>query len=322
MPPKKAVDPPVQASKKSPEPDFETFDAPSTSCKSAEPPDNEVPSLAEAIAMMAHELKNCDTKKSKTKAKEPDTFDGSELDKLNNYIVLFNLFFRSNSAYSDDEAKVTFALFYLHGTALEYFEPSILNTERTPEWLDDWSIFTQTLCTQFGPLDPTADAEENLDNLKMYDNQHILKYNVSFNCLSIQTGWTDGVLQHRYYSGLAERIKDIMVQQGKLSTLKEMKTLAHAIDARYWERHREKSHAKKSQAKSDNKNTSKPENKSENKTGNSGKNAKNNQSNSNTSTNKDNNSNKSAKSDTSRNSVADKLGKDGKLTSDERQHRW
>ena len=92
-------------------------------------------------------------------------------------------------------------------------------------------VFTQTLRTQFGPLDPTADAEDNLDNLKMYDNQHILKYNINFNHLSIQTGWTDGVLRHRYYSGLAERIKDIMVQQDKPSTLKEMKTLAHAIDA-------------------------------------------------------------------------------------------
>ena len=94
MPPKKAVDPPIQASEKSPKPDFETFDAPSTSqaCKSAEPPDNEVPSLAEAIAMMAHELKNRDTKKSKIKAKEPDTFDGDRNEK---YITWIYFIFHS-----------------------------------------------------------------------------------------------------------------------------------------------------------------------------------------------------------------------------------
>ena len=81
MPPKKVVDPPAPSPEKSSKPEFETFDPPpaSQACISTEPPDNEVlPSLAEAIAMMAHELKNRDTKKSKIKAKEPGTFDGSE----------------------------------------------------------------------------------------------------------------------------------------------------------------------------------------------------------------------------------------------------
>ena len=113
-----------------------------------------------------------------------------------------------------------------------------------------------------------------------------------------------------------------MVQQGKPSTLNKMKTLAHAIDACHREHHREKSRADKSQSKSNNKNTSKSENKSDNKTGNSGKNNKSNQSDSNTNTNNNNNSNKSTKLAASGNSVADKLGKDGKLTSEECQHRF
>jgi len=99
--------------------------------------------------------------------------------------------------------------------------------------IGDWSAFVQVLRTQFGPLDPTADAENSIDNsgsesdnLKMQENQHIVKYNVDFNRFSIQTGWESwdkGVLWHQYYSGLAERIKDIMGQQGKPA----MKTLAH-----------------------------------------------------------------------------------------------
>src|SRR5271168_3275632 len=35
------------------------------------------------------------------------------------------------------------------------------------------------------PLDPTADAEDNIDNLKMQDNQRILNYNVEFNRLAV-----------------------------------------------------------------------------------------------------------------------------------------
>jgi Retrotransposon gag protein len=318
--------PPKKVSVPSPESDFQNIEPPSNAGPSnqdrdsEEPTNNEVPSLAEAITLMTNELKNREPKKSKIKAKEPDTFDGSDPKKLNNFILLCSLYFRSNPAYSDDEAKVTFALSYLRGTALEYFEPTLL-ADNSPEWLDDWSVFTQTLRTQFGPLDPTADAEDSLDNLKMRDNQRILKYNVDFNRLAIQTGWTDGVLKHRYYSGLAERIKDIMGQQGKPSTLDDMKTLAHAIDARHWERLREKSRAEKSQPKSDNKTPAKSENKSDNKSGNSGKPAKNNnQSSSNT--NNNTTSNKSTKSADSGNSVADKLGKDGKLTSGERQRRF
>ena len=182
-------------------------------------PFEEAPNLAVALTLITKELRRRDNPSTRAKVKEPDTFNGSDPKKLNNFILLCSLYFRQNSTYDYDEAKVTFALSYLRGTALEFFEPSLLSMENTPDWLDDWSIFIQTLRTQFGPIDPTADAEDSLDNLKMRDNQHILKYNVDFNRLSIQTGWNDGVLRHRYYSGLAECIKDIMGQQGKPATL-------------------------------------------------------------------------------------------------------
>jgi hypothetical protein len=197
--------------------------------------------LAESIMLMTQELRRRETPGRKAKAKEPDTFDGSNPKKLNNFILLCNLFFCNSPAYSDDKHKVTFALSYLRGTALEYFEPSILDSDEVPDWMDNWSAFIRTLRIQFGLIDPTADAEDGIDNLKMHDNQHIVKYNVEFNRLVIRTGWDDGVLRHRYYSGLAEHIKDIMGQQGKPTTLEEMKFLTHSIDSRHWEHLREKS---------------------------------------------------------------------------------
>ena len=81
--------------------------------------------------------------------------------------------------------------------ALDFFKPALSG-------LDNWSTFVCILHTQFSPIDLTADAEDSIDNLKMRDNQCILKYNIDFNRLAIQTGWNDNVLQHRYYSGLAE----------------------------------------------------------------------------------------------------------------------
>jgi hypothetical protein len=281
--------------------------------------DQSTPNLAEAITLMTHELRRREnTPSRKAKAKEPDTFDGSDPRKLNNFILLCNLYFRNSPSYSEDETKVTFALSHLRGTALEYFEPSILDSDDSPIWMDNWSAFVRTLRTQFGPVDPTADAEDGIDNLKMQDNQHIVKYNVEFNRLAIRTGWDDSVLRHRYYSGLAERIKDIMGQQGKPATLEAMKTLAHAIDSRHWERLREKSRSNKS--KPDN-TKSDHNHKSDNRNPTSG----NNNSNAKKSTNNQNNSSKPAKTASSSGNsttLPDKLGKDGKLTPQERQRRF
>ena len=65
--------------------------------------------------------------------------------------------------------------------ALDFFELALSG-------LDDWSTFIHILHTQFGPIDPTADAEDSIDNLKMQDNQLIFKYNIDFNRLAVQTG--------------------------------------------------------------------------------------------------------------------------------------
>ena len=162
------------------------------------PQDNEdsILNLTEAITLMTKELKHCDStpNSSGANAKQLDTFDGINPKKLNNFILLCNLFFWNNSVYSNDEAKVTFALFYLCGITLEYFEPTLMDSDKDLEWLTDWSVFIQVLHTQFGSIDPTANAEDNLDNLRMCDNHHIVKYNVNFNHLAIQTSWDDSVL--------------------------------------------------------------------------------------------------------------------------------
>ena len=297
----------------SPEPEAEpAIENPANPEDLTEAPLGNTSSLAEAIVLMTEELRRRDrdgpsrSSGAVNKVRKPDTFDGSDPRKLNNFILLCNLYFRNNPSYILEEPKVTFALSYLSGTALEYFEPSILDSDEVPDWMDSWPAFVRTLRNQFGPIDPTADAEDGIDNLKMKDTQRIVKYNVEFNRLSIQTGWDDSVLRHRYYSGLAERIKDIMGQQGKPATLEAMKTLAHCIDARHWERNREKSRTKKN--KPDN---SKSENSDKKKSDSDSKKNK----------NKSDDKEQSSSSGKS-SALAEKLGKDGKLTPAERQRRF
>jgi hypothetical protein len=237
--------------------------------------------------------------------------------------LLCNLYFRNNPAYADDDSKITFALTLLRGTALEFFEPMLMSN-KTLAWEDDWSEFLRVLRNQFGPIDPTADAEDNIDNLKMKEGQRILKYNIEFTRLATQTGWDNSVLRHRYYSGLAERIKDVMGQQGKPPTLEAMKNRAHSIDARHWERVREKSRSGPDNSGNNN-NSDASDHKSDKKTDNNNHNSGNsNNSNKNQSkgSNHNDKNNKDDKSNSAPNPIADKLGKDGKLTQQERQHRF
>ena len=161
----------------------------------------------------------------RAKSKEPDTFDGSDPKKLNNFLLLCNLYFRQNPSYTEDTTKITFALSYLRGMALEYFEPTLLDSDDFLDWMDNWDAFVRTLRTQFGPIDPAGDTENGINYLKMQDNQRIIKYNIEFHRLAIRTGWDEAVLCHRYYTGLAERIKDIMGQQGKPATLEDRKSV-------------------------------------------------------------------------------------------------
>ena len=72
------------------------------------PSDETTPNLAEAIMLMTNKLRRRDTlpKTINTSVKQPDTFDSSDPKKLNNFILLCNLYFRNNSAYSNGGAKI------------------------------------------------------------------------------------------------------------------------------------------------------------------------------------------------------------------------
>ena len=70
--------------------------------------------------------------------------------------------------------------------------------------MSDFSDFVRLLHSEFGPIDPAGEAEDLLDNIRMRDNQKLLKYNVEFQCLAIKTDWDEHALQHRYYVGLPD----------------------------------------------------------------------------------------------------------------------
>ena len=105
-------------------------------------------------------LTSRESSSSSLKVRKPNPFDGSDSWKLRTFLLQLNLVFRSSSrTYASDRDKVTYALSYMKGTALEWFEPGLLDHLDEPDWVSDFFEFEDELKMNFGVYDPVDDAE-------------------------------------------------------------------------------------------------------------------------------------------------------------------
>ncbi|KAG6328769.1 hypothetical protein ID866_10320 [Astraeus odoratus] len=287
-------------------------------------------SLTHAIDSLACTSRKSSSSSSQTKLCKPDTFDSTDPKKLCTFLVQCKLNFQDcPSAFKKDCTKVVFVQSYLKGMALEWFELDLLssgNPRSCPLWMDNWTEFVIKLQSTFSPHNPVANTENQLNHLQMKENQCINKYMVEFNQLTSQVkGYGDGTLCHQFYSGLPNHIKDEICHVGKPCNLDDLHYLAQEIDVHYWECKEEVQCANRSSSTSNF-----PANKPGNSTPNSGKgkpttssNASFSSGNANSSSSNksksSNGGNKSPNIASSNPDLAGKLGKDGKLTLEERK---
>ena len=274
--------------------------------------------LAHAVAALARNVQN-QGDGSRSKVRDPDTFDGTDPAKLRPFLVQLQLSFNNRPrAFAQDSRKVNFAISYLKGIALAHFENSLIEPDliHPPAWDDDYGEFVSELKTYFRSSDVTSKAETKLENLSMKPTQRIAKYLVEFTRLSTLTGWDNRALRHQFYRGLPARIKDEVSRVGKPDTLPELRTLALSIDNRYWEREEETRRERGGQ--SSEKRTDKPQNQASSSSSN-----QNNQNKHHKKSSTPNNSGSSHNNSEKKTSdLGDKLGKDGKLTAAERSRRF
>ena len=133
---------------------------------------------------------------------------------------------------------MTFAQSYLKSITLEWFKPDLLlmdDPELHLECMDNYKEFVLELQTSFGLHNPVRDAEHQLNHLTMKDSQHITKYVVEFNQITMQIwDYGEGALQHHFYNSLPDHIKDKVSYIGKPPTLSELCLLAQLINTCYW----------------------------------------------------------------------------------------
>ncbi|KAG5333950.1 hypothetical protein C0989_004558 [Termitomyces sp. Mn162] len=111
-----------------------------------------------------------------------------------------------------------------HYTALLWFDPN------NPV-LSNWLAFTQEFSSKFGIFDTVAEAEENLFNLRMRDNECFMTF------IAYETSWNYNTLWFALRCSLPQRIKDILRLVPKQTTYDGYKALVTQVDQHYWEDH-------------------------------------------------------------------------------------
>ncbi|KAG6326563.1 hypothetical protein ID866_12526 [Astraeus odoratus] len=121
--------------------------------------DNPLLTLTNAITRLSNATRHRpeDSGAACTKVHEPNTFDSTDPKKLHEFLVQCELNFCDRlQAFRSDAQKVGFALSFLKGIALTWFEPDLLDAipGADPTWANDYSEFVIELTTNFGPHDP------------------------------------------------------------------------------------------------------------------------------------------------------------------------
>jgi hypothetical protein len=117
------------------------------------------------------------------KTHDPDPYDGSDPTKLHAFILQCKLMFRAHPCdFQDDVVKITYAVSWLKGTTLCWYELNLmLNKHQLLQYALDWDTFEETLKTTFREPDPVQTATYKLNSFQMQDYHHITKYNIKFN---------------------------------------------------------------------------------------------------------------------------------------------
>ena len=134
-----------------------------------------------------------------------------------------------------DEKRVRYAISYLKGAALDWFEPVIMGElDDIPAWVNDYNTFVQELSDHFGPYNFHGDAETALSNLAMKDSQCVTRYIVEFNKLAARTDWNKPALRDKFFRGLPLHLRTDLLKSGKPKSLSKMCLKAQSYDQAYW----------------------------------------------------------------------------------------
>jgi hypothetical protein len=193
--------------------------------------------------------KGKEKKKTPFKPREPDTFNGGTPQLLRTFIFQCQVYFNARSSeFSDDSDRIYFAISYLRGAALDYFEPYI--NEPVPnldyDFLRDWQAFVQKLTNLFGSYSPEDDDEDAITSIPFPDDGKATKYFIEFAKYQNRIKWDDRSLRKVVKDAIPPRISnELRFSREDTSTFEGFKQAVLRIDNDYWRKKQDDANKRK-----------------------------------------------------------------------------
>ena len=135
-----------------------------------------------------------------------------------------------------DSEKIYFAISYLRGIALDYFEPHINEPDlsQSLDFLEDWSVFIQKLSNIFGSYSLKDKDKDMIVAIPFPADEKAVNYFIHFAKYQNQIRWDDHSLQKVVKNALPPRISDeLHFSRKDLFTFKGLKRTVMRIDNNY-----------------------------------------------------------------------------------------
>ena len=124
--------------------------------------------------------------------REPDSFSGSRPDELWAFLFQCQIYFRaSEGKFTENSKKIFFAISYLRGIALDYFELFITEPDlfHSLDFLEDWLAFVQWLFNVFGLYSPEDDDKDAIVAIPFTHDGRATDYFIYFVKYQNQIRW-------------------------------------------------------------------------------------------------------------------------------------
>ena len=170
--------------------------------------------------------------------KEPDPFSGGGPNELHAFIFQCQIYFWAcEGEFSKETDKVFFAISYLRGTALDYFEPFINEPDpyQSFNFLKNWSAFVQKLSNVFRLYSPEDNDEDAIVAITFSNEEKVVNYFIQFAKYQNHICWDDRSLWKVVKNALPSHVRDeLRFSHEDMLFFEALKRTVLRIDNDYW----------------------------------------------------------------------------------------
>jgi len=131
-------------------------------------------------------------KKTPFKPKEPDVFQGESAELLRTFIFQCQVYFNACRAdFTDDVDRINFAISYLRGPALAFFEPLVNDGKGPYDFFEKWDAFIQKLANNWGSYAPEDDDEDAITAIAFPHDGKAMTYFIEFTKYQNHIQWDE-----------------------------------------------------------------------------------------------------------------------------------